>query len=63
MNKKLIVNSTSYDFGENEEYHYNAQVWTFHNGKWWYSGHGKYCKTLEEVVQYAKYTGLLIEFV
>ena len=63
MNKKLVVNSIPCDFGENEEYHYNAQVWVFYSGKWWYGGYGKYCKTLEEVVEYTKSTNLLIEFV
>ena len=63
MRKKIIVNSTPCDFGEHEEYHYNAQVWVFRLGKWWYGGSGKFCKTLEEVVEYAKSMSLLIEFV
>ena len=29
----------------------------------WYGGYGKYCKTLQEVVEYAKSMNLLIEFV
>lgn len=63
MNKKIVVNATPSGFGEHEEYHYNAQIWVLRLGRWWYGGSGRYCKTLEEVVQYGKSTGLLIEFV
>ena len=50
------------DLGENQEYHFNAQVWVFLNGRWWYGGTGKYCKTIEDVLLYATEMNLEVEF-
>ena len=60
MMRKIVVNLVPTDYFD--EYHYNAQIWTFHKETWWYSGEGRYCKTIEEVVQYAKDKNLLVEF-
>lgn len=62
MDKKLIVEMNPFGFGENNQYHYNAQIWQFMCGKWWYAGYGKYCETVEDVLQYAQEHNLLIEF-
>ena len=60
--EKIIVNTNPFGFGEDNEYHYNAQVWTYTMGKWWYAGKGKYCKTLEDVLKYASELNLSVEF-
>ena len=57
MNRKIVV-----EMSNNEEYPYNAQVWSFINGKWWYGGYGKYCHTIEEVLKYADERNLSVEF-
>lgn len=62
MERKIIVDINPYGFGENQEYHFNAQVWVFLNGRWWYGGTGKYCKTIEDVLLYATEMNLEIEF-
>lgn len=62
MERKLVVDVNPFGFGEKNQYHYNAQIWTFICGKWWYAGFGKYCETIEDVLQYAKEQDLLIEF-
>ena len=62
MDNKLVVEMNPFGFGESDRYHYNAQIWQFICGKWWYAGCGKYCETLEEVLQYAEEQKLLIEF-
>ena len=41
---------------------YNCQVWKYVHGSWWYSGEGKFCKNLEQVMEYAKKRNLLLEF-
>lgn len=62
MKRKLVVNINPFGFGEKEEYHYNAQVWVYNMGKWWYDGIGKYCKDLEDVLKYGSEMNLEIEF-
>ncbi len=62
MDRKLIVEMNPFGFGESNQYHYNAQIWQFICGKWWYGGYSKYCETLEDVFQYAEEQNLLIEF-
>ena len=57
MERKMIITSTN-----DPEFPYNAQVWSYVNGKWWYGGLGKYCKTLEEALKYASDRNLLVEF-
>ena len=48
MNKAKIVTT------ENVEYPYNVQIWTSVDGNdWYYSGNGKFCKTLEEAESFA----------
>lgn len=60
--KKIVVNYESQDFGDENQYHYNAQLWKYSNGKWWYTGNGRYLKTIEEVLLYAHNQNVLIEF-
>lgn len=62
MEKKIVVNSIPLDFGDNDEYRYDAQVWHYSSGSWWYAGYGKYCETIEEVIDYAKNKNLLVDF-
>lgn len=62
MERKIIVDINPYGFGENQEYHYNCQVWKYSSGAWWYSGEGKFCENLEQVIEYAKKRKLLLEF-
>lgn len=57
MKEKIVVY-----FDEANEYHYNCQVWKYSSGAWWYSGAGRFCTTLEEVIEYAKSKKLLLEF-
>ena len=62
IEKKIVVNFDPIDFGENNEYHYNAQIWSYSHGTWWYAGMGKYFKSIEEVIAYAKEKNLYVEF-
>ena len=62
MNKKLIVFVNPFGFSEEEEYHYNAQIWVCIGNKWWYDGVSKHCKDFKEVLEYASKLNLKIEF-
>lgn len=60
--EKIVVNYDPQNFGDNDQYHYNAQLWRFSRGKWWYTGSGRYLRTIEEVLLYARNQNVLIEF-
>jgi hypothetical protein len=57
MEEKIVVYPDDVN-----EYHYNCQVWKYSHGAWWYSGEGKFCENLEQVMEYAKKRKLLLEF-
>ena len=57
MEEKIVVYPDDVN-----EYHYNCQVWKCSHGSWWYSGEGRFCKSLEQVMEYAKQRKLLLEF-
>lgn len=60
--EKIVVNYDPQNFGDDDQYHYNAQIWRFVRGKWWYTGSGRYLKTIEEVLLYARNQNIMIEF-
>ena len=60
--EKIVVNYEPQNFGDDDQYHYNAQVWRYAKGKWWYTGSGRYLRTIEEVLLYARNQNVLIEF-
>lgn len=60
--EKIVVNFEPQDFGDKNQYHYNAQLWRYGRGTWWYTGSGRYLKTIEEVLLYARNQNVLIEF-
>ena len=58
MERKIVVTFDK----DNNEYPYNAQVWSFIRGKWYYSGFGKFCSSIEEALKYANERDLPVEF-
>lgn len=60
--EKIVVNFDPQNFGDKDQYHYNAQIWRYGFGKWWYAGEGRYLKTIEEVLLYARNQNIMIEF-
>ena len=57
MERKIVIT-----FDEESEFPYNAQVWSFINGKWWYTGYGVFCRTLQEALEHANKRNLPVEF-
>ena len=39
--EKIVVNFEPQDFGDKNQYHYNAQLWRYGKGTWWYTGSGR----------------------
>lgn len=57
VERKIVITKS-----DNADFPYNAQVWNFINGKWWYGGSGRFCKTIEEALKYASDHNLTVEF-
>lgn len=60
--EKIVVNYDPQEYGDKGQYHYNAQLWRYNQGKWWYTGSGRYLRTIEDVLLYAKSQNIMIEF-